>query len=133
MLSEFEKGEFVVKFSQNIFNQVDPDHAQEWLNGTAKRAGGIVGITKTFTALMRWTLSLNVRLEIAKKTHEMFGIHKDCAIMESTPARIKRDNADQQMVVSSLKRFNVLAESNSRSCKVLLQMTYSPMKFKILF
>ena len=114
VLSEFEKGEFVVKFSQNKFNQVDPDHAQEWLNGTAKRAGGIVGITKTFTALMRWTLSLNVRSEIAKKTHEMFGIHKDYAIMkESTPDRIKRDNADQQMVVSSLKRFNVFAESNS--------------------
>ena len=44
---EFVKGDFVVKCSANKFNQVDPDHAQEWLNGTGKRAGGIVGITKT--------------------------------------------------------------------------------------
>ena len=93
VLSEFEKGEFVVKFSQNKFNQVNPDHAQKWLNGTAKRAGGIVQITKTFTALTRWTISLNVRSEIGKKAHEMFGIHKDYTIMkESTPARIKCDN-----------------------------------------
>ena len=29
------------------FNQVDPDHSQEWLNGTGKRVGVIVSITKT--------------------------------------------------------------------------------------
>ena len=75
-----EKGTFVVKFSQNGFNQVDPDHAEEWLNGTAKRAGGIVGITKTFTALMRWTISLNVKSDIEKKTHETFDVHRDYAI-----------------------------------------------------
>ena len=34
------KGNWVVKFSQNGFNQVDPDHAQEWLNGTAERLNG---------------------------------------------------------------------------------------------
>ena len=47
VLTEFEKGEFVIKFSENEFNQVDTDHTQEWLNGMAKYAGGIVGITKT--------------------------------------------------------------------------------------
>ena len=50
---EFVKGDFVVKCSANKFNQVDPDHAQEWLNGTGKRAGGIVGVTKTISVLMR--------------------------------------------------------------------------------
>eukprot|EP00112_Aurelia_sp_Birch-Aquarium-sp1_P026470 Seg940.1 transcript_id=Seg940.1/GoldUCD/mRNA.D3Y31 product="hypothetical protein" protein_id=Seg940.1/GoldUCD/D3Y31 len=38
---EFAKGNFVVKCSATKFNEVDPDHAQEWLNGTGKRAGGI--------------------------------------------------------------------------------------------
>ena len=32
--------------SDGIFNQVDPDHSEEWLNCTWTRAGGIVGITK---------------------------------------------------------------------------------------
>ena len=57
---------------------------------------------------MRWTLSLNVRSEIARKTHELFELHKDYAITkEATPGRIKHDNVDQQMVLSCLKRFNI--------------------------
>lgn len=50
---EFQNGNFVVKRSAQKFNQVDPDQSQEWLNGTGKRSGGIVGITKTPTALSR--------------------------------------------------------------------------------
>jgi hypothetical protein len=46
---EFVKGEFVVKCSANYtFNQVNPDHAHEWLNGTAKRPGGVVRILEQF-------------------------------------------------------------------------------------
>ena len=45
--SEFKAGNFVVKDSNQPFNQVDPDHSQEWLNGTGKKGGGIIGITKT--------------------------------------------------------------------------------------
>ena len=47
---EFSKGNFVVKRTQKAFKQVDPDQSQEWLNGTSKKGGGIVGITKTPTA-----------------------------------------------------------------------------------
>ncbi len=46
------KGNFVVKRSARKFNQVDPDQAQEWLNGVGKKGGGIVGITKTTSALI---------------------------------------------------------------------------------
>jgi hypothetical protein len=38
------------------YNQVDPDQSQEWLNTTGKKGGGIVGITRTPTALSRWSL-----------------------------------------------------------------------------
>ena len=51
---EFKRGNFVVKRSNAKFNQVSPDQAQEWLNGTGKKSGGIVGITKTPSALHRW-------------------------------------------------------------------------------
>eukprot|EP00795_Rhopilema_esculentum_P012299 gene12299-2946_t len=50
---EFAKGNSVAKCSARKFSEVDPDHAQEWLNGTGKRAGGKVGITKTSSTLLR--------------------------------------------------------------------------------
>lgn len=53
VLSEFQNGNWVVKDSAGTFNQVDPDHSQEWLNGTVKRGGGIVGIAKRDPALSR--------------------------------------------------------------------------------
>ena len=53
---EFRLGNFVVKGSDQSFNQVDPDHSLEWLNGIGKKSGGIIGITKTNSALARWTL-----------------------------------------------------------------------------
>ena len=51
--TEFNKGNWVVNGSSRRFNQVDPDQSQEWLNVTGKRGGGIVGITRTTTALSR--------------------------------------------------------------------------------
>jgi len=57
---EFEAGNFVVKHSVHRFNQVFSDHAQEWLNGLGKKGGGIIGITKTTSALSRWALSYNL-------------------------------------------------------------------------
>ena len=51
ILQQFQQGNCVVKGSDGRFNQVDPDHSQEWLNCARKRAGGIVGNAKTFSAL----------------------------------------------------------------------------------
>ena len=59
VLSEFKRGNFVVvKISAHKFSQVDPDQAMEWINGTGKKGCGIIGITKTTSALCRWTLPL---------------------------------------------------------------------------
>ena len=58
---EFDSGNFVVKRTSLNFNQVDPDQSKEWLNGTGKKDGGIIGITKTSTALSRWALSYIMR------------------------------------------------------------------------
>ena len=60
VLSEFKRGNFVVKRSAHKFSQADPDQAMEWINGTGKKGGGIIGITKTISALFRWTLSFNL-------------------------------------------------------------------------
>jgi hypothetical protein len=111
VLEEFKKGNFVVKRSARKFNQVDPDQAQEWLNGTGKRGGGIVGITKTNTALNRWALSYNLRAHIAADTREMLQIYPKDLLShnESKPARQQRDNADENVLLSILERFHVFA------------------------
>ena len=61
VLQEIREGNFVAKRGDSIFNQVSPDQSQEWLNGTGKYGGGIVGITKTPSAPSRWALSYNLR------------------------------------------------------------------------
>ena len=112
--NEFRRGNFVVKGSEKKFNQVDPDHSLEWINGVGKRSGGIVGITKTISALTRWTLSYNLRALVATQTYEMFGIDNDeLAANEATPARIRRDNADEANVVSTLKRLQVFINDSN--------------------
>jgi len=73
---EFKKGNFVVKWNENKFNQVSPDHSLEWLNGIGKRDGGIVGITKTSSALSSWALSYNLRSQIAENIHTMFRLQR---------------------------------------------------------
>jgi len=71
VLEEFKKGNVVVKWNENKFNQVSPDRSPECLNGIGKRGGGIVGITRTSSALSRWALSYDLRSQIAENTHTM--------------------------------------------------------------
>lgn len=112
---EFKKGNFVVKRSDRKFNQVSPDHAQEWLNGTGKRGGGIIGITKTTTGLSRWTLSYNLRAQISSQTQKMFNVEDNDAAVhnEATPGRTKRDNLDEANIVNVLQQFKVFTPSSS--------------------
>ena len=107
---EIHKGNFVVKCSQGNFNQVDPDQAQEWLNAVGKSNGGIVGITKTTSAMNRWALSFNLRSQIAEDTKKMFNIKSDCLLEhdEAKPGRKKIDNAKEKEMYDALVRYKVL-------------------------
>ena len=108
---EFLKGNFVVKCSKQSFSQVDPDHAQEWLNRRGKIAGGIIGITRTISALMNWNLSYNARSFISDQTYEMFGLKMDNLLTkETTNARKRRDNHDEDKLLEILDMFNVFKE-----------------------
>ena len=68
-LEEYKMGNLVVKWNENKFNQVSPDHSLEWLNGIGERGGGIVGITMTSSELSTWALSYNRRSQITENTH----------------------------------------------------------------
>ena len=108
---EFMKGNFVVKRGHQRFNQVDPDQSQEWLNGTGKKGGGIIGITKTPTALSRWALSYNLRSHIANETREVYRISSEDSHShnESTNSRKRRDNADEDNLFRAFQNLNMFS------------------------
>lgn len=108
---EFEAGNFVVKRSLHHFSQVDPDHSQEWLGCIGKKGGGIVGITKTSSALSRWALSFNLRSHLAQDTKVAFGQGPDDDYIcnEMANSRMKRDNADEDALLAVLQRFGLFS------------------------
>ena len=115
VLSEFKRGNFVVKRSAHKFSQLYPDQAMEWINGTGKKGGGIIGITKTTSALCRWTLSFNLRSHIAELTHEMHSLYRGNTDLhnEATKSRQKRDNDDESSLMSTFLGFSVFSSSVS--------------------
>ena len=68
VLQEFREGNFDVKRGDSKFNQVSPDQSQEWLNGTGKSGGGIVGITKSYIdTFSSQSLGLVVQFEVTHR------------------------------------------------------------------
>ncbi|CAB3991623.1 Hypothetical predicted protein [Paramuricea clavata] len=109
---------------EGAFNEVSADHSLEWLNSIGKRGGGIVGITKTSSALSRWALSYNLRSEIAEKTHEMFGLVQEdtYSYNESAPARIVRDNKDEESLISVFEQHHVFSPTSHPECLFSIAM-----------
>lgn len=93
------------------FNQVDPDHSQEWLGCIGKKGGGIVGITKTSSALGRWGLSFNFRSHLAHDTKVAFGLDTDDDYIhnETTKGRMKRDSIDEDALLAVLQIFGLFS------------------------
>ena len=118
--SEFKAGNFVVKDTNQPFNQVDPDQIQEWLNATGKKGGGIIGITKTTPALSRWALSYNLRSLLFAQTRQMFMCEQndDYKHNESSKARMKRDEDDETKLKATFQQFDVFSEVNAPSPKL---------------
>lgn len=93
----------------------------EWTNGTGKKGGGIIGITKTTSALCRWTLSYNLRSHIAAETHAMYSNSPGCIRVhkEATKSRQKRDNDDEIALLSVFEGFKVFASVSPGSLQNL--------------
>ena len=128
---EFKKGNFVVKGSGcRKFNQVDPDHSQEWLNGTGKRGGGTSALPRLPQPCRDGRFSFNFRAQISAKTRQMLNGGDGNAIIhnEATLAKIKRDNSDEGNIVKILEQFKVFAPLNLFT--VLQLKTSQPLKSK---
>lgn len=108
---EFDAGNFVIKRTPHRFNQVDPDQSQEWLNAVGKNGGGIIGITKTPSALSRWTLFYNLRSHLALETRAVFagGSDDDLVHNETTKSRMKQDTKDEDSLVTTLESFTLFS------------------------
>ena len=109
--SEFQRGNFVVKRSTKAFNQVNSDQAMERISSTGKKCGGIIGITKTTSAVCRWSLSYNLRSHIAYPTHTMYNLCLGNSHLhnEATTSRKKRGKDDESALLSTLQRFKVFS------------------------
>ena len=120
---EFDIGNWVVKGSSRRFNQVDPDQAQEWMNGVGKGSGGIIGITKTPSALFRWTLSYSLRTHTAAQTREMYHLeHYDQMVHnESNVSRRLQDHADENNVMELLQKSAVFSDCQQSPFPDMLQ------------
>lgn len=103
---------FVVKRSERLFNQVSPDQSQEWLNGIGKKGGGIVGITKTTSALSRWALSFNLRSHLGSETKSVYGIGQDDSFThnENNLARQKVDLKDEDNILNKLQSLHLFSD-----------------------
>lgn len=83
--NEFQRGNFTVKETEGIFNQVANDFALEHINKLCKVAGGIVGITRTKSALDRWMLTCT---DLARMAND---IHNQVETSSSTKPQISKD------------------------------------------
>lgn len=96
VLEVLKKGNFVVKRSAADFNQVSPDQAHEWLNATGKKGGGVVGITKTASALSRWALSYNLRSHVAAETAVMFNCTMDDSLVHKEGGKSRENTTTKR-------------------------------------
>ncbi|KAK3917997.1 LexA repressor [Frankliniella fusca] len=105
----FRQGDFVVKASPGSFNQVDPDHAQEWLVGEVKKASsGVIGLVQDESSLQRWALTYCWHAAISRKTYQMFDLEKATDLhAELYPGRKKRDQSDEDYLVQAMKAFGM--------------------------
>jgi len=100
-----------VKRTNQRFNQVDPDQSQEWLNGIGKKRSGIIGITKTSSALSRWALSYNLRSHLSNETRAVYGLDydDDYSHNESFKGRQTQDSRDEDSLLAALKSFSLFS------------------------
>ena len=97
-----------MKLSRNTFNQISTDLALEHVNNVKKVAGGMIGITRSYSARDRWCLTYNERSRIIDQTTVMLGMtledaeYDPSASGDANPSRIKRDREDVRKIYDML-------------------------------
>ncbi|XP_048586106.1 uncharacterized protein LOC125568273 [Nematostella vectensis] len=107
----FNSGDFVVqRRASNGFGQLAVDQTiEQTINCDTKSKGGIIGFTVNKSAVQRWILTSHERAEVTQNCREMTGcsrIESEFGVKETGKARMARDEADVQSVVSLLTNWS---------------------------
>ncbi|CAH3188967.1 unnamed protein product [Porites lobata] len=104
--AEFDDGNWVVKGSPRVFNQVDPDQGQEWLNGTGKRGGGILLHQANI-------FNVNQQADVPERLQNM--VTKDLATTQIEESLLKASSLGQKKLDTFVKeRLTVPKEDENR-------------------
>ena len=109
--AEFMAGNYVVKRSRNLFNQVPPDQATGWINRMCKVSCGIIGITRSDQARDRFC-----RSHVSQTTKVLFGLlddEEEQTFMrnDAIPSRIKLDEDKNKEFVKQFVSLDVFGTS----------------------
>ena len=72
----YADGNFVIKRSDQRFNQVSTDLALEYVNKMCKVSGGLSDIKRTKTALDRWMLTCTDKARLSQDVRDLIGLKK---------------------------------------------------------
>ena len=101
---EFVRGNFAAQLSYNKFSRSETDKVIEMtLNKDTKTPGGVTGFSTNDNAVKRWELNSAYRASLRKCFHEHLHYKlQKYAHADLTPSRIKKDEADVQMLMRTL-------------------------------
>ena len=111
--NEFMAGNFVVKETEGLFNQVSTDMALEHVNKLCKVAGGIVGITRSKPALERWMLTCCDLSRLSEDIRNVVGLssNRQALHKDATGGRMARDEDDVKQLQQQLQQFNQIGRN----------------------
>jgi hypothetical protein len=101
--SAFESGQFAIRQKSGKFNGVWSDMATEkTVIIDSKGRGGIVGITRQRSALIRWTLCRHVLADFSAEMRTRSGLtNTDETVHEETkPTAMRRDETHVQLIIN---------------------------------
>ena len=113
---EFAKGNFVVKRSNNHFNQIPTDQATEWVNKLCKVSNGIIGITRNDQARDKFCVTWAIRSNVSQRIKILLGEtdeEEDFTLTryDVLPGRMELDETHVQSLIRQLDQFNIFYES----------------------
>ena len=117
--NEFMRRNFVLRIKKGDFNQMPIDQGLEHVNRICKMVGGIIGITKTDSALNRWAIAFNVPMLLVDKLRNLLGIMCDPSNFDDHSAQ-KQQRQDVDAVIEELIKHNVF---NQKSALITIPTT----------
>ena len=93
------KTDFVVKETDNNFNQITDDQATEHMNRKSKVERGLVGILQEESAHTKWCLICNDKAQLAEDTNALLGAGHTGDVNEEHD----EDNRHKDMLRSRMK------------------------------